>query len=204
MWELDCEEGWALKNWCFWSVVLEKTLESPLDCKDIKPVHSKGNHSWVFIGRIDAKAKTPILHMATSYEELTHWKIPWCWEGLGAGGEVMTEDEIAGWHHRLNGHEFEWTPGVGDGQGSLACCDSWGLKERDVAEWLNWTELILVILNYLSVPQISGCSVFIFIHFYAYFDFFFDFFCDLLVIQKRAVQPPYVGIFNSFSPVIEI
>ena len=86
MWELDCEESWVPKNWCFWTVVLEKTLESPLDCKGIKPVHSKGNQSWVFIGRTDAEAETPIL-LATSCEELTHWKRPWCWEGLGAGGE---------------------------------------------------------------------------------------------------------------------
>ena len=83
MWELDCEESWALKNWCFWTVVLEKTLESPLDCKEIQPVPSKGDQSWAFTGRTDAKAET----LATSWEELTHWKRPWCWEGLGAGGE---------------------------------------------------------------------------------------------------------------------
>ena len=87
MWELDCEESWALKNWCFWTVVLEKTPESPLDCKEIQPVHSKGDQSWVFIGRTDAEyfglnSNT----LATSYEELTHWKRLWCWEGLGAGG----------------------------------------------------------------------------------------------------------------------
>ena len=83
MWELDCEESWALKNWCFWTVVLEKTLESPLDCKEIQPVHPKGDQSWVFIGRTDVEAET----LATWCEELTHWKRPWCWEGLGAGGE---------------------------------------------------------------------------------------------------------------------
>ena len=86
MWEFDCEESWAPKNWCFWTVVLEKTLESPLDCKEIQPAHSKGDHSWVFIGRTDAKAETPII-WPPHYEELTHWKRPWCWEGLGAGGE---------------------------------------------------------------------------------------------------------------------
>ena len=86
MWELDCEESWAPKNWCFWTVVLEKTLESPLDCKVIQPVHSKGNQSWVFIGRTDAEAETPNT-LATSCEELTHWKRPWCWERLKAGGE---------------------------------------------------------------------------------------------------------------------
>ena len=76
-------------------------------------------------------------------EELTHWKRPWCWEGLGAGGEGTTEDEMAGWHHRLDGHEFAWTPGVGDGQGGLACCNSWGCKESDTTELLNWTELMI-------------------------------------------------------------
>ena len=85
MWELDYKENWAQKNWCFWTVVLEKTLESPLYCKEIQPAHSKVDHSWVFIGRTDAKAETPILW--PSHAELTHWKRPWCWEGLRAGGE---------------------------------------------------------------------------------------------------------------------
>ena len=83
MWELDCEEGWVPKNWCFWTVLLEKTLESPLDCKEIQPVHSKRDWSWVFIGRTDAEAEPPVLWPP----QLTHWKRPWCWEGLGAGGE---------------------------------------------------------------------------------------------------------------------
>ena len=85
MWELDCEEGWVPKNWCFWTVVLEKTLESPLDCKEIQPVHSEGDQPWDFFGGNDAKAELSTL--ATSCEELTHWKRLWCWEGLGAGGE---------------------------------------------------------------------------------------------------------------------
>ena len=85
MWDLDCEESWVLKNWYFWTVVLEKTLESPLHCKEIQPVHSKGDQFWMFIGRTDAKAKTPILW--PHHAELTHWKRLWCWEGLGAGGE---------------------------------------------------------------------------------------------------------------------
>ena len=85
MWELDCEESWVLKNWCFWTVVLEKTLESPLDCKEIQPVHPEGDQSWVFIARTDAEAETPVLW--PPHAELTHWKRPWCWEGLGAGGE---------------------------------------------------------------------------------------------------------------------
>ena len=86
MWELDCEESWAPKNWCFWTVVLEKTLESPLDCKEIQPVHSKGDQPWDFFGGNDAEAETPVT-LATSCEELTHWKRLWCWEGLGAGGK---------------------------------------------------------------------------------------------------------------------
>ena len=87
MWELDHKESWALKNWCFWTVVLEETLESPLDCKEIQPVHPKGDQSWIFIGRTDAEAETPNT-LATWYEELTHWKRPWCWERLKAGGEA--------------------------------------------------------------------------------------------------------------------
>ena len=86
MWVLDCEESWAPKNWCFWSVVLEKTLESPLDCREIQLVYSEGDQPWDFFGRNDAKAETPVF-LATSCEELTHWKRLWCWEGLGAGGE---------------------------------------------------------------------------------------------------------------------
>ena len=140
MWELDYKESWAPKNWCFWTVVLEKTLESPLDCKEIPIVHPKGDQSWVFIGRTDVEAETPDT-LATWCEELTHWKRPWCWERLKAGGEGVIEDEIVGWHHQLNGHEFEQALGVGDGQGGLACCSPWGLKESDTTEQLNWTEL---------------------------------------------------------------
>ena len=113
MWELDCEEGWALKNWCFWTVVLEKTLESPLDCKGIQPVHSKGDHSWVFIGRNDAGAETPVLCPPDGKS----W--PDAGKDWGQGEKGTTEDEMVGWHHRLNGHGFGWTPGVGDGQEGL-------------------------------------------------------------------------------------
>ena len=91
MWELDHKESWAPKNWCFWIVVLEKTLESPLDCKEIKTVHPKGDPSWIFIGRTDAEAEAPIL--VTQCEELTHWKRPWCWESLKAG----VEGDNRGW-----------------------------------------------------------------------------------------------------------
>ena len=139
MWELDCEESWVLKNWCFWTVVLEKTIESPLDCKEVQPVHPKGNQSWVFIGRTDAEAETPILWPPDVRGWLTG-KDPDAGRDWGQEEKGMTEDGMAGWHHRLDGHESEWTPGVGDGQGGLACCDSWGCKESDMTERLNWTD----------------------------------------------------------------
>ena len=125
MWELDCEESWAPKIWCFWTVVLEKTPDSPLDCKEIQPVHSKGDQRWVFFGRNDAKVETPVLWPPHAKSWLigkdSDARRDWGQEEKGT-----TEDEMAGWHHRLDGREFEWTPAVGDGQGGLACCDSWG------------------------------------------------------------------------------
>ena len=140
MWELDCEESWAPKNWCFWTVVLEKTLESPLDCKEIQPVHPKGDQSWVFIGRTDAEAETPLLWPPHMKSWLTG-KDPNAGRDWGQEEKGMTEDEMAGWHHQLDGHESGRTPGVGDEQGGLASCDLRGLKESDTTERLNWTEL---------------------------------------------------------------
>ena len=140
MWELDHKEGWALKNRCFWTVVLEKILESPLDCKEIQPVHPKGDQSWVFIGRTDAEAETLILWLP----DVKNWLIR---KDLDAGKDWrqeengLTEDEMVGWHHWFNGPEFEQAPGVGKGQGSLACCSPWGCKESNTTERLNWTEL---------------------------------------------------------------
>ena len=139
MWELDYKESWAQKNWCSWTVVLEKTLESPLDCKEIQPVHPKGDQYWVFIGRTDVEAETTILWTPDAKSWLI-WRDPdaetdWSQEEKG-----MTEDEMVGWHHRYNGHGFGWTPGVGDGQGGLECCGSWGHKESDTTERLNWPE----------------------------------------------------------------
>ena len=116
MWEFDHKEGWVPKNWCFQTAVLEKTLESPLDCKEIQPVSPKGNQPWMCMGRTDAEAEAPILWPP-------HWKRLWCWERLKAQGERVTEDEMVGRHHRSNGHEFEQTPGDSEGQGSLACCN---------------------------------------------------------------------------------
>ena len=138
MWELDHKESWAPKNWCFYTVVLEKILESPLDCKEIQPVHLKGDQSWVFIGRTDVEAETLLLWPL----DVKSWLIgkdpdagkDWRQEEKGT-----TEDEMVGWHHQLNGHGFGWTPGVGDGQGGLVCCSSWGRKELDTTKRLNWT-----------------------------------------------------------------
>ena len=139
-------ECWTIKkttlnNRFFWTALLEKTLESLLDCKESQQIHPKGYQSWIFIESTDAEAETPILWPP----DAKNWLIgkdpdaekDWRWEEKG-----MTEDEMAGWHHWLNGHEFEWTPGVGDGQGRLACCSPWGHKESDTAEGLNWTENI--------------------------------------------------------------
>ena len=139
MWELDCKEGWAPKNWCFWTVVLEKPLERPLGCKAIQPVHSKGDQPWDFFGRNDAKAETPVLWPPHEKNWLTG-KDSDAGRDWGQEEKGMTEDEMAGWHHGLDGRESEWTPGVGDGQGSLVCCDSWDRKESDMTERLNWTE----------------------------------------------------------------
>ena len=119
--------------------MLEGTVESPLDCKEIQPVHSKGDQSWVFFGRTDAKAETPIIWPLHAKSWLIG-KDSDAGRDWGQEEKGMTEDEMAGWHHRLNGHEFGWTPGVGDGQGGLACCNSLGGKESDTTEWLNWTE----------------------------------------------------------------
>ena len=145
--ELDCKESWVPKNWCFWTVVLGKTLESPLDFMEIKSVNPKGNQPWIFIGRTDAEAETQILWPPDVKN--WHWERPWCWgKDWRQEEKWKTEDEMVGWHHRLDGHEFEQAPGIGDGQGSLACCSPWGLKESDTTEWLNWTELN-VASNYL-------------------------------------------------------
>ena len=121
-------------------MVLEKTLESPLDCKEIQPVHPKGDQSWVFIGRTDVEAETPILWPPDAKSWLIG-KDSDAGRDWGQEEKGTTEDEMVGWHHWLNGHGFEWTPGVGDGQGGLACCSWWGCKESDTIEWLNWTEL---------------------------------------------------------------
>ena len=134
MWELDNKKGWALKNWCLWTVVLEETLESPLQSKEIKPVNPKGNQSWIFIGRTGAEA--PILWPPDAKNWLIR-KDPDAGKDWRQEEKGTTEDEMVGCYHRLNGHEFEQAPGNGEGQGSLACCSPWGHKESDMTEWLN-------------------------------------------------------------------
>ena len=124
----------AFELWCW------RTLESPLECKEIQPVHSKGDQSWVFIGRTDAKAETPIL-WPTHAKSWLIGKDSDAGRDWGHEEKRMTEDEMAGWHHWLDGHESEWTLGVGDRQGGLACCNSWGRKESDTTEQLNWTDV---------------------------------------------------------------
>ena len=147
MWELDHKESWVLKNRCFWTVVLGKTLEGPLDCKEIQPVHPKGNPEYSLEGLM---LKLKLQYFGHLIRRADIWKAPdagkdWRWEEKG-----MTEDEMVGWHHQPNGHGFRWTPGVGDGQGGLACCNSLGRKESDTTERLNWTEL-----NWLN--DVHGC-----------------------------------------------
>ena len=142
MWELDYKENWALKNWCFWSVMLEKTLESPLDCKEIQPVHPKGDQSWVFIGRTDVEAEAPILWPPDTKSWLIG-KDPDAGKDWGQEEKETTEDEMVGWHHWLNGHGFGGTLGVGDGQGGLVCCNSWDCRVwHDWATELNWREFL--------------------------------------------------------------
>ena len=128
MWELDYKESWAPKNWCFWTVVLEETLESPLDCKEIQPVHPKGDQSWVFIGRTDVEAETLIL-WPPDVKGWLIWKDPDAGKDWGQEEKGMTEDEMVRWHHWLNGHEFGWTPGVGD---------TWRVAVHGVAKSRTW------------------------------------------------------------------
>ena len=149
MWELDYKESWMPKNWCFWTEVLEETLESTMKYEEIKPVNPKGNQSWLFTGRTDAE--TPILWPPDGKTWLTG-------KDRDAGKDWrqekgMTEDEMVGWHHQLDGHKFEQALGVGDEQGSLTCCSPWGHKEWDMTERLNWTET-LTYHGILENPQI--------------------------------------------------
>ena len=161
------KESWALKNLYFSTVVLEKTLESPLDSKEIQPVRSKGNQSWIFIGRTEAETPIPWT------PDAKNWLIgkdhdarkEQRWEEKGT-----TEDEMNGLHHQLNGYEFEQALGVGDGQGSRACCSSWGVKESDMTERLNWTELRPYFI-FLKCRSIHWCSKLFFFCLFVFFCF---------------------------------
>ena len=149
MWELYHKENWEPKNWYFWTVVLEETLKSPLDCKETKPVHPKGNQSWIFIGRTEADAKATAL-LPPDAKNWLIWKYSDAGKDWRQEKKGTTEDEMVRWHHRLNGHEFEQVPGVG--QGSLACCKPRGHKESDTTERLNdWTELIGIMLMMIMI-----------------------------------------------------
>ena len=152
MWDFDRKESWMLRNRCFWTVVLEKTLESPLDCKEIKPINPKGNQSWIFTGSIDAEAETPILWPPDE----RNWLIgkyhdagkDWRQEEKG-----MTDNEMVGWHHRLDRYELIEAPGVGDGQGSLACCSPWVCRvgHYGVTElWTVYSQLLMLSLLLLG------------------------------------------------------
>ena len=138
--ELGHKESWEMKNWCFWTVVLEKTLESPLDSKEIQPVNPKGNQPWIFIERTDAEVETPILWPPDAKNWLIG-KDPDAGKDWRQEEKGMTEDVMVGWHHQLNGYEFEQALQIGDGQGRLACCSPWTHTESDTTEWLNWIEL---------------------------------------------------------------
>ena len=168
MWEWDYKESWVLKNWCFWTMVLEKTLESPLDCKEIQPVHPKGNQPWTFIGRTDAEAETPILWPPDGKSWLIG-KDPDAGKDWGQEEKGKTEDEMVGWHHQLNAHEFEQALGVDDGQESLACCSPGACKELDMTKWLNWTEFLCFNLSfYFSSVLFPECFFFLAIPFLDY------------------------------------
>ena len=148
MWELDYKESWAQKNWCFWIVLLEKTLESPLDCEEIQPLHPKGDQSWVFVRKTDVEAETPILWPPDAKSWLI-WKDPDAGKDWGQVDKGTTKDEMVGGHHRLNGHEFEQALGVGDGQRSFARCSPWRRKVSHMTEQLNWTEVIQLLEFYV-------------------------------------------------------
>ena len=162
MWELDYTESWVLKNWCLQTVVLEMTLESPMDCKEIKPVNPKGNQPWTFIGRTDAEVEAPTLWPPDTKNWLTG-KDPDAGKDRKQEKE-MTEDEMVGWHHWLNGHESEQAPGDGEGQGSLVCCSPFGQKESDTTEQLN-----NVFQSVKTLPSLLSflCSLYSMIHYFS-------------------------------------
>ena len=161
IWELDHKESWALNNWFFWTAVLEKTLESPMDCKEIQPVHPKGNQSWIVIQRTDAEAEAPILGPPDAKSQLTG-KDPEAGKDWGQEEKGAAENEMVGWHHRLTAPDVEQTPRDGEGQGSLACCSPWGHTNSDMTRWLNWNEYMIFVFLFQTLLCITGSR---FIHF---------------------------------------
>ena len=155
MWELDCKESWVPKNWCFWTVVLEKTLESPLDCKEIQPVHPKGDQSWVFIGGTDVEAETPILWPPDEKSWLI-WKDPYAGKDWGQEEKGMTEDEMVGWHHRLHGHGSGWTREL------VMDREAWHAAVNGIAKsWTrlsDWTELNIVFVCVCVCARAHMCD----------------------------------------------
>ena len=139
LWELDHKEGRMPKNWCLWTV-LERTPESPLNSKEIKPVNLRCNQPWIFLGRTDDEAEAPVFWSFDVHRQLIE-KVPDAGKDQEQEEKRASEDEMAGWHHWFNGYVFEQALGVGDGQGSLACCSPWGCKESDMTEWLNWSSV---------------------------------------------------------------
>ena len=209
MLELDHKQSWALKNWCFWTVVLEKPLESPLDCKEIKLVNSKGNNPWIFIGRTDAEA--PILWPP----DVKNWLIAkdpdarkdWRQEEKGTKDEMVEMVEsflnFQSRHHWLDGHEFEQAPGV-DGHRSLVCCNPWGRKESDMTERLNWW-LSFCILSFCFLDSTFWCTK----NFNSYVQFIYLFFwvlCAFGIIFKKLKANPkssrFTPVFTSKSFIV--
>ena len=152
LWELVCKEGRAPKNWCIWTVMLEKTPESPLDFKEIKPVNLTGNQPWILIGRNDAEAEAPVFWSPDAKSRLTR-KVPDAGENWGQKEKRASKEEMAGWHNRCNGHELGQTPGDGEGQEGLACCHPWGHKELDTTERLTNNRTTL---SFLSLRKFQG------------------------------------------------
>ena len=154
MWVLDHKEGWVLKNGCFWTVMLEKTLESPLDCEEIQPVHPKGNQSWIFTGKTDAEAAAPILWPPDKKSQLIG-KHPDAGKGLGQEEKGETEDEMIKYHHLLNGHAFEQTLGDSEEQGSLACYTVHGVTKSQTrpSDWTTIRNYLLIKLFQSYLPN---------------------------------------------------
>ena len=189
-------------------MVLEKTLESPLEFKEIPPVHPKEDQSWVFIGRTDIEAETPIL-WPPDVKSWLIWKDPDAGKDSGQEEKGTAENEMVGWHHWLDRHGFGWTLGFGDGQGGLVCCGSWGRKEKDTTEQLNWTELNLSLCSFANLDSLQFHQYMSFI--FCIFSLYFSFTLNALVpvnqipmnleeSKKRKLFPLHKRHFKSHLP----